>query len=164
MDFGKWSQAGVPHKGWICTGVEDCEERELICEMCERQKVRFVHYMEHPDYDKRVACGCDCAAKMEEDHVGAEVRDKRMRNAASTRKRFPELKAWRISKKGNPYLKRDGFHITIFPKANALQFVVSYPLLEKEYFSKRYYSTKRDAQLAAFDALGFLKSKWMGIE
>jgi hypothetical protein len=33
--FGKWSQRGVPHKGWTCIGVEDLgREDRAICEMC----------------------------------------------------------------------------------------------------------------------------------
>jgi hypothetical protein len=40
---GKWSQAGVPHRGWSCVGVEDLGAPEATCEMCETQKIRYVH-------------------------------------------------------------------------------------------------------------------------
>jgi hypothetical protein len=43
---GKWSQPGVPHKGWVCVDIEDLGEPSLTCEMCESQNIRYVHYME----------------------------------------------------------------------------------------------------------------------
>ncbi|GHV93821.1 hypothetical protein AGMMS50293_01410 [Spirochaetia bacterium] len=40
---GKWSEPGVPYKGWTCIDVEDIEEPCLTCEMCESQLIRYVH-------------------------------------------------------------------------------------------------------------------------
>lgn len=48
--FGKWSMPGVPHKGWTCIDIEDLGAPDAVCEMCERQDIRYVHAMEHPDY------------------------------------------------------------------------------------------------------------------
>jgi len=45
---GRWAQAGVPHKGWHCIDIEELNEQDHICEMCEARQVRFVHVMEHP--------------------------------------------------------------------------------------------------------------------
>jgi hypothetical protein len=44
---GKWSRAGVPHKGWECVDVEDLENDRAICEMCEVTEIRYVHTMVH---------------------------------------------------------------------------------------------------------------------
>ena len=41
---GKWSQAGVPHKGWIWVDIEDLGEPSATCEMCETQEIRYVQY------------------------------------------------------------------------------------------------------------------------
>lgn len=41
--FGKWSQQGVPKKGWTCIGFEDLGEPSTQCEMCENQDIRYVH-------------------------------------------------------------------------------------------------------------------------
>ena len=46
---GKWSEAGVPKKGWTCVGVEDLEEPSQLCEMCDSAEIRYAHIMEHPD-------------------------------------------------------------------------------------------------------------------
>ena len=43
---GKWSQAGVPHKGWRCVDVDDRAAVDHVCQMCESQAVRFVHKTE----------------------------------------------------------------------------------------------------------------------
>jgi hypothetical protein len=65
VNHGKWSQPGVPHRGWTCEGVEDLGEPDAICEMCERQEIRYVHTMVHPEYPDKLACGCVCAGHME---------------------------------------------------------------------------------------------------
>ena len=66
---GKWSQTGVPHRGWACVGIEDLEEPAQFCEMCESVEIRYVHLMEHPDYPETLGVGCICAEHMEEDYV-----------------------------------------------------------------------------------------------
>jgi len=40
---GKWSQAGVPHRGWTCVDIDDLGEPSATCEMCETQEIRYVH-------------------------------------------------------------------------------------------------------------------------
>lgn len=43
---GKWSAAGVPHRGWHCVDIEDLGEPQAECEMCESQTIRYVHHIE----------------------------------------------------------------------------------------------------------------------
>lgn len=62
---GKWSQPGLPHRGWHCVDIEDLGEPQVECEMCESQTIRFVHHMEHPDYSQVLEVGCICAGHME---------------------------------------------------------------------------------------------------
>ncbi len=54
---GKWSQLGVPHRGWTCVLVDDLGDLGSICEMCEVQEIRYVHHMQHPNYPDELA-GC----------------------------------------------------------------------------------------------------------
>jgi hypothetical protein len=56
--LGKWSEPGVPHRGWTCTGVTDLEEPAATCEMCETAAIRYVHHMEHADYPGGLGVGC----------------------------------------------------------------------------------------------------------
>jgi hypothetical protein len=39
---GKWSQLGVPHRGWHCVDVEDLGEPSQLCQMCEGVDVRYI--------------------------------------------------------------------------------------------------------------------------
>lgn len=94
--LGKWSEAGVPHKGWRCVDSYDScangEEIHLVCEMCDHQEIRYVHVMEHDNYEGRLECGCVCAAYMEQDYEMSDIaayleaaqdRDREMRNRTS---------------------------------------------------------------------------------
>jgi hypothetical protein len=156
--FGKWSQAGVPHRGWSCIDTEDLGSPDLVCEMCERQDVRYVHYMQHPDYPSVLQCGCICAGHMEENLTGAQRRDETMRSASRRRRAWPDRKSWKLSQKGNFYIKAEGYQVTVFQKGSAWSAVNSQPSTGFERFARRSYPTVRSAQLAAFDALMFLQS------
>lgn len=57
-NHGKWSDPGVPHKGWSCVGIEDLGEPSQTCEMCESIDIRCAHVMSHPDYPGELAVGC----------------------------------------------------------------------------------------------------------
>jgi hypothetical protein len=76
--WGKWSQPGVPHKGWQCEEpIDDVGGDGMeTCEMCERTLVRYIHIMSHPDYPGELRCGCVCAGNMADgDVVGARLRE-----------------------------------------------------------------------------------------
>ena len=156
---GKWSAPGVPHRGWQCVNIEDLGAPDLICEMCELQEIRYVHYMQHSAYPETLKCGCVCAGHMEENLAGAKRRETLLQNSAKRRAAWPDRKGWKKSRKGNPYIKVDGYHITIFPSGASWGGVVKNSLLDFELFAKRQYPTIRAAQLAAFDAMILHKSR-----
>lgn len=157
--WGKWSQLGVPHKGWTCVGFEDLGQPDLICEMCERQEIRYVHYMEHPDYPESLSCGCICAGHMEEDLVAAQKRETRAQSAMQRRGRWLGRKGWRRSAKGNIYIRIDGYHITVFRSGGGYRGVISNAATGLKHFGRRTFQTEASAQLAGFDALEFLKQQ-----
>lgn len=157
--FGKWSQVGVPHRGWTCVDIEDLGSPDAICEMCERQEIRYVHFMEHPDYPEILKCGCVCAGHMEEDLEAARRRDDTMHSAARRRRAWPSRKSWKTSPKGNLHISSDGYHITVFRKGASWSAVISQPASGFKRFARRTYPTQVAAQLATFDALSFLKTR-----
>jgi hypothetical protein len=63
---GKWSEPGIPHKGWSCIEVFDAGDINQICGMCESQPIRFIHVVEHPDYVDRLDTGCICCENLTE--------------------------------------------------------------------------------------------------
>lgn len=164
LGWGKWSESGVPHKGWVCVGEFDTfEERGEgefeICEMCERTQVRFVHIMESERYPEQLLCGCICAGHMEQDLVTAEVRDRGMRLRAGRRDHFPDRKGWRISSRGTPYIKLDGFHLMVVRRAGAFAVGATPPGSERPVWGRRRYATMEAAQKGCFDAWQHLLSQ-----
>lgn len=147
---GKWTQSGVPHLGWTCTGVEDLEEPAATCEMCEVMSIRYVHYMTHPDYPDELGVGCICSGHMEGDYEVAREREKGLRSRAGRREKWL-FRNWRRSAKGNEYLRANGYVITIHAREGHFAFGVFKQ--ENKHFSKRSYPTAEAAKLAAFDAL-----------
>jgi hypothetical protein len=81
--IGRWRDPSVPKRGWICVGIEDLRGERTTCEMCGVKAIRFVHYMNHPNYDD-LAVGCVCAGHMEQDAAAAETRERNLVNAAPT--------------------------------------------------------------------------------
>ena len=155
---GKWREAGVPHKGWTCSGYEDLGEPCVICEMCESTEIRYVHYMEHPNYPPPLRCGCICAGHMEENYTDALTREKTLKNAASRRKNWVKRK-WRTSAKGNSFIKTDGYVITVFKKLGHWSAVVKHESSGNSQFANRLYTSENEAKLMAFDLMLFLKNK-----
>ena len=154
---GKWSQVGVPHKGWTCVSVDDLGAPDAVCEMCETQEIRYVHHMEHPDYRKSLAVGCICAQNMEDDYEAPRRRERTLRNAAIRRSRWLSRK-WKVSAKGNAYLNTDGMNITVYRRTRDLWSARIEECATGRFVMSRGRYTNEDAvKLAAFDAMIFLK-------
>lgn len=160
---GKWAQPGVPHKGWTCVDIEDLGEPSAVCEMCETQDIRYVHTMEHPDFQGSLGCGCICAGRMEEDYAGAKEREKVLRNAAGRKRRWLSRRDWRTSSKGNPFLNVDGYNIVVFPLSGGMQgswgFRITNRVTEGCLQSRKPYPSSDAARLRAFDAMVFMQER-----
>lgn len=84
----RWDKADIPHKGWQYVGMEDLGEDVYPgdpipyeqCEMCGKEKIRYVHLLKHPDYDGEIRVGCDCASKMLCDYVTPQDRERNLKN------------------------------------------------------------------------------------
>jgi hypothetical protein len=160
---GKWSQEGVPHKGWTCIDIEDLGEPGMICEMCESQVIRYVHLMEHTGYSGVLRVGCVCAGHMEGDLGNAKVRDDFMKSRARKRSHWLSRK-WKLSVKGNEYLKADGFIITVFMKVGSWSAHVKSEDGRFERFSTKRYSSQETAKLATFNFVSKLLAEQEGIK
>lgn len=150
---GKWSKPGVPHKGWTCVDIEDLGEPSITCEMCETSEVRYVHHMEHPQYPEVLQAGCVCAGHMEQDLSASQAREAGMKSRAAKRKRWTSRK-WKVSAKGNQYIKADGYQVTVYPRGGAWACTVSNLLNANDVrHSRRNFRTQDEAKLAGFDEL-----------
>jgi len=155
---GKWSCAGVPHKGWACVDIEDLGDPSATCEMCETQEIRYVHHMQHPNYPEVLGCGCVCAGHMEGDYEGARQREKALRNSSSRRRRWL-TRDWRTSRNGNPYINADGYNIVVFPAGAGWGFRVTNRLTDRGLASRRVLESVDAAKLRSFDAMVWLKER-----
>jgi len=157
--MSRWDQKGLPHKGWSCVGMEDREAPDYQCEMCGKEEIRYVHFMEHPEVEGSLEVGCVCAEKMEDeygsDRSKAKRREAKLKNAASRRERWPTLLGWKKSLKGNKYIQKDGRRVVIFSAGAKFKFFIEDARGTNKYFSPRTYETELEAKLAAFDAFTY---------
>jgi hypothetical protein len=154
LKHGLWSQPGVPHKGWRCVDSYDRGEDCLdTCEMCQSADVRYVHVMEHENYDGALHVGCVCAGHMSEDLTGARRRETGLKNRLKRRAKWLHRK-WRQSRKGNAYLRAKGCVVTVFHQRHGFGWLVERGGLKE--FSKIVYADPSEARLGAFECFDAL--------
>lgn len=141
-----WNKKGVPHKDWICVDCEDLGEPEGECFMCGRNDVRYLHHMQHEDYEGTIAVGCVCASKMEQNSKAARKREQAMQNLGKRRKTFLR-RSWRVSERGNEYLNIKGVNVGVFRSGPGFKFRI------EGQFSATSYADSNQAKLALFDAM-----------
>jgi hypothetical protein len=152
---GKWSAPGVPHRGWVCTVVEDLGEPDAaVCQMCETTKIRSVHTMAHPDYPEALRVGCVCAGHMAGDPTGAREREARVRKRSSRRARWLQRRRWRTSRNGHPFINtKDGLNVAVFKKGQGWGARLVDRRTGYINASNKSYASEAAAKLAAFDAI-----------
>ena len=155
---GKWSEPGVPKRGWTCVHVEDLGEPTQVCEMCENVEIRYVHEMQHSDYAGTLSVGCICAEHMEEDYAGPKEREKKLKSAARRRKTWAN-RIWSQSSKGNLFINIDRFNITVFQKGASWALSITNRVTNRTRKGSRTYPTQWAAQAAGFDALLWARGK-----
>ena len=114
-----WSVEGVPHKGWRYVGMEDLGENALPsediqyeqCQMCGRERIRYIHILEHRDFPEELRVGCVCASKLTDDYVNPQERERDLRNRSNRRQTFMR-REWRYKEDtGNYTLRYKGEYI-----------------------------------------------------
>jgi hypothetical protein len=154
-----WNKEGIPHKGWRYVDVEDLAEstpagekiRYEQCQMCNYEKIRYVHILIHPDYDGEIRVGRDCACKMTDNYTDPELRERTLRNKLSRRQNFLRQDWQPNPKSGNLVLRYLGEHITIFQRSPRLNYVVAYHgRFEDRYCGREIYDLET-AKLLAFE-------------
>jgi len=98
---GMWAVEGVPRDGWWCAQMIDADapridkdgkelppEGRIICQMCDAHEIRFIHVMEHDDYEEAVRVGCYCAGYMENDAEAARTREADFKSEIERKKKF----------------------------------------------------------------------------
>jgi len=157
---GNWDKPAVPKLGWVCLEVYDSvgdsepgeyDEDSLwfTCQMCEAKLIRYVHVMAHQNWQGELSCGCVCAGHMEGDGDRAKHRE----HLARRRQRFPSHANWHYSEKGNLYIRVE-HHVLVVHKTGDGRWKVWMTTPDKGAVpGRKLYTSKRQAQMGAFDAL-----------
>ena len=109
----------VPREDWRCMEVADLADRhgappEILCEMCGSSRIRFVHVMEHDNFDEALGVCIDCAEKMTGDTVNPERIERQVRRKASARDAWL-AGHWYLSARDNLVTQVDGVNMGVFP-------------------------------------------------
>lgn len=150
---GKWSEPGVPHSGWYVVDYYKLDDREHLCEMCERQMVMFVHVMRNDRYPEDLKVGCVCAGHMESDLEGARQREVRYRNKRKRRDNWLSRRWQNSFKTGGHYLRTDGMVISVYPTSDYWSPTIRHRGSNYKRHSERRYKTPEEAKLAAFEVM-----------
>lgn len=160
MNF--WNTPGVPHKGWQLESVYDIrEEGQSVdetdyktCMMCGNDRIRYVHILTHKEVSKDFIVGCICAEKMTDDYVNPRRIENAIKNKTA-RKISWAKKTWKISKKGNQFLKKDGHLFIIFrdKKSDIYRGKID------GIFGKKHFQSEEEAKIALFNGMEHFKER-----
>jgi hypothetical protein len=91
---------------------------------------------------------------MEGNVQAAEEREKPLKNRAIRRHNFPRLKRWKVSRKGNEFIRAGRWVVTIYSNDKHWSVAIIDRWEEREpIYSKLPYFSSSAAKLAAFDRL-----------
>lgn len=92
-------------------------------------------------------------------HQGA-LHHKDVTHFDGQREAFPVHAGWKVSKKGQPYIRLDnGYVITVYQREGNWSGAIYDPAMKKTIYAKRQYGSKREVQLAAYDVMQMLIEK-----
>lgn len=93
----------IPQTGWIDERVEDMKNREIPCQHCGKESVRFVHVLTNPNYKEEYRVGCVCAEKLTGDPEGVREKERARRALAQKneywKKKLENEKPWEEARK-----------------------------------------------------------------
>ncbi|MDB4793685.1 hypothetical protein OAG63_01480 [Methylacidiphilales bacterium] len=108
-----------PQTGWQWLRAVDSHDDPSVkpgknkrCEFCKEEKLRFVHYIRHPDWNRTLAVGRKCARLLSGDPK-VETSEKQLRDHAQRRMEFIHHKDWRELAQGNYWIEYQNHHIIV---------------------------------------------------
>ena len=138
---------------WFPLDIIDLDAKVETCQSCGKEHVRFIHVLGH-DKHPNLRVGFRCAQKLCGDTVGPTERENKLRAKSSRRAKWL-LREWKITKKGGHILELEPHTILVFESKFKLG---TYSFFINHVTSKKYYPSKNEAKLAAFEA--FENGQW----
>jgi hypothetical protein len=143
-------EALLPEMGWDCIHVEDYGYGSERCEMCDHERVRYIHVMQHEELPLTRTMGRVCAGHYGGDDESPKLRENNLRNWALRRSKWL-IRSWRVSNAGNQFLNTAGINVVVFKKGRGYGY--RYVGAKGTKFSTIVYRTEDQAKVAVFDAL-----------
>jgi hypothetical protein len=109
----------VPREDWRCMEVADIlerhtDQRTIVCEMCGEVTIRFVHIMEHDNFDEVLGVCVSCAEKMTGDDQNPRAVERKIRNKSAARDQWLAGN-WYLSVRDNLVTNVAGVNMGVFP-------------------------------------------------
>lgn len=109
----------VPREDWRCMEVADLHEKhtghhDVVCEMCGVARIRYVHVMEHDNFDEVLGVCAACAAVMTGDSVNPGRVEAEVRKKSEARDRWL-AGHWYLSARDNWVTNVSGVNMGVFP-------------------------------------------------
>lgn len=156
--MARWEREGIPHKGWKEIGIEDLgEDLEFgddveyeQCEMCGQEKIRYVHVLQHSDFNGELRVGCVCAEHMTDDYINPQKSERELKNRLNRKKNFMR-REWQERAQGKYVLRYKGENITIMKSKFGAGWGVLYGGQSVFRYNNRRIDDFHTARLIAFD-------------
>lgn len=164
-----WKKPGIPHSGWTHIKVEDRDIASFQCQMCDKEEIRYVHTVFHPDAGE-LEVGCVCAENMTGDLTLPKQREKEEKNKTQRLKRqqdnlpkwqesWLDMGQWTVNEKENVFRKLGKDYFTIFKNKNPRTPNDLYKFVYQNKFSPQGFPSPEAAIEASFDIFKNFKSK-----
>ncbi len=146
---------GCPKANWTWLDCIDLKEDQGLefdeyedCEFCGQEKIRYVHELKHTDWPHVIRVGRICAARYTTvSPAELEKHEAILKNRSQRRQRFPMLKSWKMSTKGNHHIDYLDHHILVVKKSNGFGIKID------NKWGTITFSSERDAMLKAYDVV-----------
>ena len=146
------------YKGWKEIGIEDLgEDLEFgddveyeQCEMCGQEKIRYVHILQHSDFNGELRVGCVCAEHMTDDYINPQKSERELKNRLNRKKNFMR-REWQERAQGKYVLRYKGENITIMKSKFGAGWGVLYGGQSVFRYNNRRIDDFHTARLIAFD-------------
>lgn len=156
--MARWEREGIPHKGWKEMGIEDLGEdlesgddvEYEQCEMCGQEKIRYVHILQHPNFNGELRVGCVCAERMTDDYINPQKTERELKNRLNRKKNYMR-KEWQERNQGKYVLRYKGENITIMKSKFGAGWGVLYGGQSVFRYNNRRIDDFHTARLIAFD-------------
>lgn len=160
-----------PSADWSCREVLDARvvhpSGKSQCDFCGT-RIRWIHVLEHDDYDRAVEAGCCCAARLCFEY-DAEGEEREVKNRTGRMARFVDLKRWRRSRTNPENVWRfvrtpdgDKVRATVYLKDGSYGICIAAQKTNDRYFHSERYATQREAMSIAFGLVERLKDEDSG--